>query len=194
MEQKNKNRKVDRRTLYTRKVIMDSYIQLLKEKPHEKIKVTEICQLAEINRCTFYLHFMDVPDVRTAIENDIIEKFTSYVDTQKSNPKNRKSLSNTFNEKMLHDDAYVTLLSVTGNKSPLFEFMHDYYKNDMESSLPPDNTLTDRQKELLYDFIVGGVTAIQMNWMKVGTSHIKEENQLLDKFVHVLMSIKNIEM
>ena len=68
-----KERKTDRRTLYTRKVIMDSYIKLLKEKPRDRIKVTERWRLAEINRCTFYLHFEDIRALAIAIE----EKFSA---------------------------------------------------------------------------------------------------------------------
>lgn len=189
--QKKGTRKTDRRTLYTRKVIMDSYIRLLKEKPHEKIKVTELCQLADINRCTFYLHFLDVTDVRSAIEQEIIDKFKKHIETQMHKAKNRKSLSDSFNEKMLNDDAYVTLLGVTGMKSPLFEFMHDFYRLDMESSLPHDSRLTERQRELLYDFIVGGVTAIQVNWLQNGIHHIQEENRFIDHLVHMLINVKN---
>lgn len=187
--QTKSDRKTDRRTLYTRKMIMDSYIHLLKEKPHEKIKVTELCQLAGINRCTFYLHFIDVADVRTTIEQELITKFKKHIETQILKTENRKSLSDAFNEKMLHDDAYVTLLTVAAAKSPLFEFMHDYYRSYMESSLPSDNKMTERQRELLYDFIVGGVTAVQENWIKNGAENIRSENQFLDMLVHMLISI-----
>lgn len=171
---------------------MDSYIHLLKEKPHEKIKVTELCRLAEINRCTFYLHFVDVTDVRNAIEQELIAKFKKHIETQMHKTKNRKSLSDAFNAKMLHDDAYVTLLTVAA-KSPLFEFMHDYYRSYMESSLPFDNKMTERQRDLLYDFIVGGVTAVQEHWLKSGTENIRDENQLLDMLVHMLISIKEFK-
>lgn len=192
-DDKKKEKKTDRRTLYTRKVIMDSYIQLLKEKPREKIKITELCQLAEINRCTFYLHFVDIHDVEDSIEKELFEKFRNYVQTQKSAHKNRQALSDSFLEKMLHDDTYVTLLSVQQSKSPLIDLMKDYYQNELNTSLPPDNHLSDRQKELLYDFVVGGVNAVQMNWIHSGTRHIKEENLLLDKMVQKVMSIKDAD-
>lgn len=191
-QQKNA-RKTDRRTLYTRKIIMDSYIHLLKEKPHEKIKVTELCRLAEINRCTFYLHFVDVTDVRNAIEQELIAKFKKHIETQMHKTKNRKSLSDAFNAKMLHDDAYVTLLTVAAAKSPLFVFMHDYYRSYMESSLPSGNKMTERQRDILYDFIVGGVTSVQEHWLKSGTENIRDENQFLDMLVHMLISIKEFK-
>jgi AcrR family transcriptional regulator len=189
--EKNTDRKTDRRTLYTRKVIMDSYIQLLKEKPRDKIKVTEICRLAEINRCTFYLHFYDLSDVEKAIEEELFRKFQNYIETQKPSTKNREMISDTFLETMLHDDTYTTLLA-SMNQSSFFSnftsFMKNYYLNILKSALPKGHHLTEREQELLYIFIVGGVTAVEQNWM-MNDSDIKSENPFLDKMVHYLMAI-----
>ena len=44
----------DRSVEYTKMVIQNSFTRLLKEKPINKITVKEICELADINRSTFY--------------------------------------------------------------------------------------------------------------------------------------------
>ena len=51
--------KTDRRYLRTRKYIMDAFNSLLDKEPFEKISINEIAELANINRSTFYLHFVD---------------------------------------------------------------------------------------------------------------------------------------
>lgn len=51
--------KTDRRYLRTRQFIMSAFDQLLGEKPFSKIGVNDIAELANINRSTFYLHFVD---------------------------------------------------------------------------------------------------------------------------------------
>lgn len=56
-EKKSKNRKTDRRTLYTKNVIKDALLDALKEKPFEQITVTDVCRRAEITRATYYLHY-----------------------------------------------------------------------------------------------------------------------------------------
>ena len=56
---KKKEKKDDRRVKYSKMVIKDSFIQLLKEKPITKITIKEICALADINRATFYAHYTD---------------------------------------------------------------------------------------------------------------------------------------
>lgn len=63
-------RKTDRRTIYTKNVIKDACYEALKKKPIEQITVTELCQAAEINRSTFYLHY---PDARAVYEDMLCE-------------------------------------------------------------------------------------------------------------------------
>ena len=58
--------------------IVDKMRELMKHKPIDKIRVTEICELAEIQRPTFYYHFKDKYDLvawmfySNAYETDII--------------------------------------------------------------------------------------------------------------------------
>ena len=55
--------KTDPRTRYTRQIITTAFWQLLRQKPMEKITVKEVCDLAQINRGTFYRHFRDCYDL-----------------------------------------------------------------------------------------------------------------------------------
>ena len=51
--------KTDRRIIRTRQFIMQAFEELIKQKPFDKISVNEIADLANINRSTFYLHYVD---------------------------------------------------------------------------------------------------------------------------------------
>lgn len=53
---------LDARVRYTKLVIKDAFISLLKEKPLNKVTVKEICALAGINRATFYRYYCDFTD------------------------------------------------------------------------------------------------------------------------------------
>lgn len=52
--------KTDRRTKYTKMVIRDAFLTLVKTKPIQKITIADICGLADISRPTFYLHYRDI--------------------------------------------------------------------------------------------------------------------------------------
>ena len=63
MENAETGRKMDRRTRYTRQIIRDTLLELMGEKGFSHVTVTEVCKQAELNRGTFYLHYLDLNDV-----------------------------------------------------------------------------------------------------------------------------------
>ena len=65
-------KKPDRRTLKTRKAICDAFAELLTKKELHKITVQEISDKADVNRVTFYNHYLDVYDLYDNIEADVL--------------------------------------------------------------------------------------------------------------------------
>lgn len=49
----------DRRARATREAIHGAFFQLLRERGFARVTVTGICERADINRSTFYLHYVD---------------------------------------------------------------------------------------------------------------------------------------
>lgn len=70
----------DRRARYTRAVIRQSLLDLIKVKPFEKITVTEICKASDINRGTFYLHYYDTLDVLDDLIRDTFSDTSDIID------------------------------------------------------------------------------------------------------------------
>lgn len=69
--------KTDARVRYTKKVLRDSLLKLMQDKPVKEITVKEVCDGAELNRATFYKHYKDCYDLLEQIENELIEDFVS---------------------------------------------------------------------------------------------------------------------
>jgi len=63
----------------SRRLILQAFTQLMQEKELEKITVTDIIKLADINRGTFYAHYQDTRAVIEQIENDIISKMLEFL-------------------------------------------------------------------------------------------------------------------
>ena len=63
----------NRKARYTRRVIREVFLALLEELPVEKITVSRICELADISRGTFYLHYHDPFDLLDCIENEFLQ-------------------------------------------------------------------------------------------------------------------------
>lgn len=63
------NTKGNEKFQLTHQKIMDVLIDLLQQKDLKKITVGELCKGAEINRSTFYEHFLDIYDLMDAVEH-----------------------------------------------------------------------------------------------------------------------------
>lgn len=65
---------IDRRTIRTKKMIRSALAELINEKGFNNMSVTDLTQRADINRGTFYLHYIDKYDLLEKVENEIIQE------------------------------------------------------------------------------------------------------------------------
>lgn len=63
-----------RSSIRSRKMIQTAFQELLREKPFEKITVTDIVNRADINRSTFYAHYPDVRGLVEAMMDNVVQK------------------------------------------------------------------------------------------------------------------------
>ncbi len=68
-------KRTDARVRYTQKILKESLLLLLEKKPINKITVKEVCDLAELNRATFYTHYSDCFALLESIEGELVEAF-----------------------------------------------------------------------------------------------------------------------
>ncbi len=65
----------DRRVKRTKKLLRDSLFSLLQKKSINEITVTELTDVADINRATFYFYYTDIFDMLDQIQNEAYELF-----------------------------------------------------------------------------------------------------------------------
>lgn len=63
---------MDLRIQRTKRNIYNAFIELRAKKPLEKITITELSELAFINKATFYTHYQDIYDLSEQLENEAI--------------------------------------------------------------------------------------------------------------------------
>ena len=67
---------MDIRVKKTRRAIQKAFIELLREKPVEKITVKEIAERAEINKTTFYAHYETLDALTDQMEQQTVQMVT----------------------------------------------------------------------------------------------------------------------
>ena len=70
---------MDLRIQKTRAAIKSAFLELRRKKPIEKITVTELAKLAEINKATFYLHYSDIYSLTDEMEDEVIDDILSEI-------------------------------------------------------------------------------------------------------------------
>ncbi len=65
---------VYRNKIRSKNMIKKAFFELLEEKEYKKITVTDIVKKADLNRSTFYAHYLDVRAITEELENEVIDK------------------------------------------------------------------------------------------------------------------------
>ena len=73
------NRKLDIRVIKTKKAIREGVLQLLSEKTIDDISITELAQVAQINRKTFYNYYQSPHQVLDELESELVEEFVAAI-------------------------------------------------------------------------------------------------------------------
>ena len=68
MEEKKRIKAEYRSSLRSKRLIREALIRMMREKPFEKITITDIVKTADINRGPFYAHFRDTSEVLSSIK------------------------------------------------------------------------------------------------------------------------------
>lgn len=177
---------MDRRKKYTRMVLKDSLMELMKTKPISSITIKEICEQADINRSTFYSHYSSQYDLLNAIEEEFIEDMVSTLN-QYNFSREEEALKMT--EKILeyiarNSDVCQMLL---GENSDI-HFQKKGMKITQEYIFK--NWITDSQFdretfEYINIFVVSGSIYVIKNWVENGMDKSpKEMAEIINNFIN----------
>lgn len=161
---------MDARVRNTRQKIRTSLIALLRQKPIHQVTVKEICELAEINRATFYGHYNNPKDL---LEKTEIDFFMSCFDKAliSSLPQEdavEKMTNLIFGVMRDNRELCEVLFSDNGDRlflHRLMEKFRPYLISQLEQRYPevPAERLTH-----LYVFATGGSLSLLEDWIRNG--------------------------
>ena len=75
----------NKRRKESQKRIESAFIELLQNQELDKISVTQICQLAKVNRTTFYANYLDIYDLADAVQKRLEEEVLGLTTTDGEN-------------------------------------------------------------------------------------------------------------
>lgn len=158
--------KTDARVRYTRMRIREAFLQCLREKPVSRITVKELCEIAEINRATFYTHYADPFDLLEKLEEDALASLRDMIARQN---KSGESILLLILEGMKDPKGMHALLA-SPNGDPGFAtkitgLYRQTFAPSMAEKLP---NASDRTLDAAYRFLSGGCGSLISAWMESG--------------------------
>lgn len=151
----------NQRIRLSKKMLKNALMQLLREKPIEKISIYELCANAQINRTTFYKYYGNQYDLLSDIEHDVFAQFEAQLLAYDDSS---MSLHHVLELISSDKDTFMTLINAVPDQefsSKLFS-LHTV-KSILTAKLP--GHYTERQKEYMYLFICQGGYAIIRKWL-----------------------------
>lgn len=168
-------KKEDGRVRYTKMRIRSALYELLKEMDYEKITVTAVCNRAEINRATFYKHYLDVEDLIDKLQKETIDDFAKKLENAVENR------PETFIVDLLHflkdnmsSDNDIKLFSLSSSSSftsKISTLIYEKFASMVASKIPEKYSANN---DMIFAYIAGGSAGIIDYWLKSGCKE-KEE-------------------
>ncbi len=166
-EKKRAMNNTDRRVKRTKKVLRDALISLLEKKTINEISVTELTNLADVNRATFYFYYTDLLDMLQQIQNESFLAFKEILTESNSTITTIEGFT----------DYTERLFNYCKEQESLVKFI---IKNDtniykqiqslMFSNIPNSKELFDTGNPARYttNYVINAMVGIMIDWMDEG--------------------------
>jgi len=155
----------DRRAKKTKRAIKQTFLDLLKTHPINKISVSEITRIADIGRGTFYFHYLDVYDLLEKIEDEICDDLSAIFDEVYTAPSDFNALFLAIIDYISgHNEQFSLLMVQEANSSKLMQKMRQLFVNKIGSLIP--EKMMDNYHKIRILFIVSGVVGIIDDWLR----------------------------
>ena len=171
-----KSEKPDRRVRYTKMVLKQSLLELLTDRPIGKVTIKDICDLADVNRGTFYKHYNDqyglLNEIQNELDFDIRTTLEKKLDDSSSGAEIIKEIIRCI-------AAQSSLCKVLCGDYADGEFLknlmfiaHDQFIDEWRTKLKQANI---KQLDRFYTYTANGIIAVAKEWLLDGMVESPEE-------------------
>lgn len=168
--------RLDRRKKYTKMVLKESLMHILREKHIAKITVKEVCEEADINRSTFYAHYTDLYDLLEQIEEELVKEMVNYLSSYNFDKKeDTLAITEKLIEYLATKQAECKVL-LSENSNSSFEKKVRFVAHKFITNSWSDFPLTDKATfEYVSEFIISGSVQIVKIWLQNDMDKSPEE-------------------
>lgn len=190
--------KVDLRIIKTRKAIKEAFLTLVQTKGYERITIHDIAEEAMINRNTFYLHYVDKPNLMENLCQESIDKLNVCIHLEMKDINEMDKdifisiLSETF--KVIEADIIFFKTMLSQNGYPNFStYLKEALKSIMLTGI--GDQYNNQKMKMGLEYMISGLVGVICMWITDSENLVVEEvvEQLSEIHFHnVLVLLKNM--
>lgn len=169
-------KRTDRRVLRTKRLLTEGLMTLLMQKDIKDISVRELADYADINRCTFYLHYKDIYDMIEKIEDELFLELNEILDLSGdtgSSPDPSPVLNNIFEFLYQNQTSIAAFLGPHGDRAFLNK-IKELFKERM-FSVWEEHSYQAENFEYYNSFIISGCIGMVEFWVQNNFQKSPEE-------------------
>ena len=149
----------DKRIEKTVQLIEDSFFDLYQTIPLEKISITKICRQANINRSTFYYHYVDYPAFLAHLEKTIVNEYLAIQNQYNYDTDTEKIVSDTLSYLIEHKEKSQFLFR-EGSNGTGPNLIKSFLR---EKSMPiwlKESTISQSEFHLIFTYFINGTFSL----------------------------------
>ncbi len=159
--------KTDRRVKYTKAMLKQALVELMKTQHISKISVKSLCEHADINRSTYYAHYVDQYDLLRHVEQEVMDNLKQYLEKQdidSNYPVSVQVLKSILDYIRENEELFCALLSENCDWS----FQKDIMELSQVVFVQLNKKHDARTREYLKIFGITGCISIVQKWLREG--------------------------
>lgn len=178
-------KRVDKRTIKTKKAIKRAFIELLSRKNVNDITITDISREADINRKTFYNNYSGIHEIINEIEEELFTTFKAQIkDLDVS-----REINNPYNvlirlTSLLDSDYqfYAKILSSDLNTHLITKIV-GYLREQTKKVLKAKSNYDEYEMNIVVEYSISGMLSVYQEWLGSG----REEP--IEKLAHTISNL-----
>lgn len=178
-------KKEDRRIKITKKILKESFLEMLKTHDIHHISIRELCENADINRSTFYKHYNSQYDLLNDMENDILIQIENRLAVADMPDNNHMVSLLSF----IEENIELCRILINSNVDPDFPqklFCLPSLKRILDNNITSDNLEFGSEKaQYFYDCIVNGGYSMVKRWIN------KDSRESVEDMTDIVLSFFN---
>ena len=174
---------MDRRVGRTKRMIENSFFELLEQKPVDKITIKDICETADINRTTFYRYYQDYPDFLTNMQEAAAGKILQAFDTYQFDAVTDTTVDMLFSNIKSNRNLFAFLFQPGLNQN-VIRIIEQYVSEKTREGWRKHSDLSDLQFDVMITYILYGQFGVLKRWYD--SNFLLDEEEVKDIYINIM--------